>query len=82
LAKPSGAQAQLEFRLAGAATSPLVRMRIVRDRQIEPPAYRFDIDSQSQYVPQSVAALIQSLKPAEENRLANLPPSPNRTGPQ
>ncbi len=57
---PQGVQAQLAFRLAAGPTKPLVRMRILRDRTVEPPAYRFDLDAHGNDMPQCVASLIRA----------------------
>jgi len=48
---PNGIQAQLAFRLPGVNSSQPVRMRIVRNRQVSPPANSFDIDTGSSPVP-------------------------------
>ena len=42
---PNGIQAQLAFRLAGVNSPQPVRMRIVRNRQISPPANGFEMDT-------------------------------------
>ncbi len=48
---PNGIQAQLAFRLPGVDSSQPVRMRIVRNRQISPPANGFEIDTGPSPVP-------------------------------
>jgi hypothetical protein len=69
---PQGVQAQLVFRLATSTAKPLVRMRLLRDRTVEPPVYRFDIDSRAGDPPQCMATLIQAMRPAED-RIARAP---------
>jgi hypothetical protein len=59
-------QAQLAFRVANSPAKPLVRMRLVRDRTVEPPTYSFDLDAPPGAAPQCVATLIHALRPAEE----------------
>ncbi len=58
--QPSGFQAQMEFRLAHGRLKTLVRMRLLRDRHAFPPAYRYDLETDSGDVPQSIAALIRA----------------------
>jgi len=65
---PYGFQGLLEFRLANGASRSLVRMRILRNREVQPPAYHFDLETDLNAVPQSVAALIQTLAPTDELR--------------
>jgi hypothetical protein len=72
IARPAGMQAQLAFRVASSPAQPLVRMRIVRDRTVEPPAYGFDLDSPGGKPPQCVATLIRALTPTDE-RIARSP---------
>ncbi len=48
---PAGIQAQLAFRLPGVNSSQPVRMRIVRNRQISPPANSFEMDTGPSPVP-------------------------------
>jgi hypothetical protein len=48
---PGGIQAQLAFRLPGANPSQPVRMRIVRNRQVSPPADGFEMDTGASPVP-------------------------------
>ncbi len=48
---PNGIQAQLAFRLPGVYSPQPVRMRIVRNRQVSPPANGFDMDSRSCPIP-------------------------------
>jgi hypothetical protein len=76
IARPAGMQAQLSFRVATSPAKPLVRMRIVRDRTVEPPAYGFDLDLPGGPAPQCVAALIHALRPADE-RIARSPSPPD-----
>ena len=48
---PNGIQAQLAFRLPGVNSSQPVRMRIVRNRQVSPPANGFEMDTGPSPVP-------------------------------
>ena len=48
---PNGIQAQLAFRPPGAGSPQPVRMRIVRNRQVSPPANGFDMDTGPGFVP-------------------------------
>ena len=68
---PDGYQAQMEFLAARGGLKTSVRMRLLRDRHAFPPAYRYDLETDSGDVPQSVAALIQALRPVEP-----APPNP------
>ena len=70
---PEGIQAQLAFRAVTGPAKPLVRMRIVRDRRLSPPAYGFDLDTGGSNVPPSVATLVQILKPGEATVVAQSP---------
>ncbi|MEI8374510.1 MAG: hypothetical protein WCJ35_16925 [Planctomycetota bacterium] len=47
----NGIQAQLAFRLPGVNSSRPVRMRVVRNRQVSPPANSFDIDTGPSSIP-------------------------------
>ncbi len=76
IARPAGMQAQLAFRVANSPAKPLVRMRIVRDRTVEPPAYGFDLDAPAGEAPPCVATLIHALTPADE-RIARSPSPQN-----
>jgi hypothetical protein len=73
---PEGVQAQLAFRLAASPMQRPMRMRILRDRTVEPPAYRFDLDAHGNEVPPCVATLINALVPADE-RTARSPSPPD-----
>ena len=75
IARPAGMQAQLAFHIASSPTKPLVRMRIVRDRTVEPPAYGFDLDAPAGEAPRCVATLIHALNPADD-RIARSPTPP------
>jgi len=48
---PNGIQAQLAFRLAAVESSQPVRMRIVRNRQVSPPANGFEMDTGPSPIP-------------------------------
>ena len=48
---PNGIQAQLAFRFAGGNSSQPVRMRLVRNRQVAPPANGFEMDTGAYPVP-------------------------------
>ena len=48
---PNGIQAQLVFRLPGVNSAQPVRMRIVRNRQVSPPANGFDLDTGPSPIP-------------------------------
>ena len=48
---PDGIQAQLQFRLPGANSAQPIRMRIVRNRQVSPPANNFEMDTGPNAVP-------------------------------
>ena len=73
---PQGVQAQLAFRLAASPMKPPVQMRILRDRTVEPPVYRFDINARGNDVPPCVATLIHALTPADE-QIARSPSPPD-----
>ena len=73
--EPTGCQAQLAFRLAQDASRPLVRMRLVRDRRAAPPAYRYDVETESGSLPDSVAALIQALERTDPTQIFSREPS-------
>lgn len=64
---PEGIRALLEFRIAGGSKSP-VRMQIVRNRRVSPPAYAFDLDTAADCMPPSVATLIRALAPSDESQ--------------
>ncbi len=53
---PNGIQAQLVVRLPGINSSEPVRMRIVRNRQVSPPANGFEMDTGPNSVPCSLLA--------------------------
>ncbi len=72
---PQGVQMQLAFRLATSPAKPLVRMRILRDRTVEPPVDRFDLDAPAGEPPQCVAMLINALRP-DDDRVARSPTPP------
>ena len=62
---PKGVQAQLDFQLAGNSAKPLVQMRLVRNRGAAPPVYRSYFRTELADLPQSVAALIQTMQPID-----------------
>jgi hypothetical protein len=61
---PGRTQAQLQFRLAGADTPKPARIRIVRNRQVAPPASGFELDTGDGELPCNVLAMgLDELKP-------------------
>ena len=72
---PQGVQAQLAFRLATGPARPLVRMRIVRDRTIEPPVYHFDSNARRRAAAMR-SKLINALRP-DDDRVARSPSPKN-----
>jgi hypothetical protein len=63
-ALPNRTSAQIDFRLVGADTPEPARIRIVRNREVSPPASRFELTTGDGELPCSVLALaIDELKP-------------------
>ena len=61
---PGGTQAQLHFRLAGADTPEPARIRVVRNRQVSPPASGFELYTGGGELPCNVLAMgLDELKP-------------------
>jgi hypothetical protein len=59
-----GAQAQVDFRLAAAAASKPARIRIVRNRQLSPPASGFELDTGGGALPCGLLAMgVPELEP-------------------
>jgi hypothetical protein len=72
---PKGYQAQMGFRIAHGGSNRLVRMRLLRDRDAAPPEYHYDLEADSNDIPQSVAELIQALRPTGRERAPAARPS-------
>jgi hypothetical protein len=61
---PAGADAQVRFRLAGADTPEPIRIRVVRNRQLAPPASGFELYTGGGELPCNVLAMgLGELKP-------------------
>jgi hypothetical protein len=61
---PGGMHAQLDFRLAGAETPEPARIRVVRNRQVSPPASGFELHTGGGELPCTVLAMgLDELKP-------------------